>query len=357
MLRRYLLGQFQGNPEIPAELTRLCKPFAFWTKATWHFVSHDRWEWLRTAAHPFFDSWAKAHLEPGDSVISSYGYANFCFRHARRHGGKTFLDAGNSHPSQFWEIIGNEHRKWGIDREPMPRHWSERGLKMLEETDYVFSPSSYVTESFVRRGWDPARIFYIPYPIDLSVFKPGESPAIAEKNSPLKVICTGSVSVRKGFPYLLEAMRIIRKEREVVLLLTDVVEGSMKSIFPKYADVPIEWAPALPHDKLAERLRSADVFALLSLEDGFARTVTEAIACGLPAVVSRNTGALDYVKPGVNGEIVPICDPQAAAEAILKCASLNRSELSASAGNLLEDLTFQRFRERFDGVLAGLGMA
>jgi glycosyltransferase involved in cell wall biosynthesis len=42
------------------------------------------------------------------------------------------------------------------------------------------------------------------------------------------------------------------------------------------------------------------------------------MACGLPVITTRNTGASDLMLPGENGEIVPIRDPEAIAEAVLK---------------------------------------
>ena len=104
--------------------------------------------------------------------------------------------------------------------------------------------------------------------------------------------------------------------------------------------MPIEWSPPLPHDLLAERLRSADVFALLSLEEGLSRTATEALAFGLPAVVSRHTGANDFIKSGINGEIVPICDAAAAAEAILRCAQITAGGGTSLCSSILEELSF-----------------
>ena len=357
LLRKYLLGQFRGHPEISGSLTSLCLPMAFWSKATGRLFSHDRWEWMRSAGYPAFDVWARTRLRPGDSVLSSYGYANHCFEYARKTGGKTFLEAGNSHPEQFWEIVQEEHYRWGIDRDPIPGHWNLRGREMLEHTDYVLSPSSYVTESFVSRGWDESRIFHLPYPVNLSIFTPASNEESSEAPTdrvPLRVICTGSVSLRKGFPCLLEAMRIVRKERDAILLLTDIVESSMRPILPNYADVPIEWSSPLAYRELAERLRTAHVFALLSLEEGLARTIAEALACGLPAVVSTNTGASDYIVPGVNGEIVPVRDANAAAQAILRSADLPRSS-PQQIGALLDGLTFNRFEEQFIDIMRRLG--
>lgn len=358
LLRGYFLGTQRGTKGIPGELTYLNSLFGYWMMGTRRLFSTYRAEWFRAAAHPLYDRWVRSNLKPGDHVISSYGFANCCFEWAKRHGGKTFIDGGNSHPAQFWEVVSEEHARWGIKLPPYPPHWNKRARKMMELTDYVLSPSSYVTESFTSRGFSTDHILYLPYVTNLSVFKPSEKKdgELEAGKGPLRVICTGSVSLRKGFPYLLEAMRLVRKDREAVLMLTDLVENSMKSILPRYGDVPIEWGPSLSHDKLAERLCSAHVFALLSLEDGFARTAAEALACGLPAVISTHTGARDLIRPGVNGEVVPIRDPQAAATAILRCHDRLRTHGPPSMEGLREQLTFETFEKRFLEHLKSIGI-
>jgi glycosyltransferase involved in cell wall biosynthesis len=172
------------------------------------------------------------------------------------------------------------------------------------------------------------------------------------------VISTGSLSLRKGTPYLLEAFRIVLKKIPTArLLLTQDIMDSVKSIVARYNDLPIDWSPALPHPQLAERLRSADIFVLPSLEDGFARTVTEAMACGLPAIVTPNTGASDLVQPNVTGEIVPIRDSPALAEAILKWA--DRILTQADAPPVQFDtsvVSFQHFEKEFLEQLADRGL-
>ena len=53
----------------------------------------------------------------------------------------------------------------------------------------------------------------------------------------------------------------------------------------------------LPH------LRSAHLYVHPSYQDGFGYAVAEALACGVPAVVTEDTGAKELVT-GVNGDIV-----------------------------------------------------
>lgn len=349
-LQGHYLGTRRGSFGIPDELSHKLPLVGLMTYAAAR-ISPGLGERAKVACFPLFDGWAKGRIPEQTHVFSSYGYAIECFRKARASGGFTFLDGGNSHFEHYWKIISEEHARWKCDLPPFPKPWYERGLRSLELTDWVFSPSSYVTRSFVQQGFAPERILDLPYPVNLSQFSP--DPTTDLPASPLRVVCTGGVSLRKGFPYLLEAMRLIRKERDAVLLLTDIVHPSMRPILSSYQDIPIEWAGMLPHSELGARLKSAHVFALLSLEDGFALTAAEAMACGVPVVLTPNTGFADFIKPGVNGEIVPIRDPQAAAAAIVACyeSRLARGPAPADPG-LAGSLDFSRFRERLIGHLA-----
>src|SRR5204862_3830268 len=127
------------------------------------------------------------------------------------------------------------------------------------------------------------------------------------------------------------------------LLLTRIVQDDVKPVLQKYSDLPIEWSPALPHGQLAERLHGADVFVLPSLEEGLARTACEAMACGLQVVLTPNTGANDFVQSGVNGEVVPIRDLRATAEAILKCWKRVQAGQGPAIANATKQLPFDNF--------------
>ena len=354
LLGGYFVGTRRGTKGIPGELTYLNPSFGLWTMGTRRIFSTYLAEWLRSAAHPAFDRLASIDVKPGDHVISSYGYANHCFKKARAGGGKTFIDAGNSHPANFWEEIQTEHKRWGVRRAPYPATWNRQGLRSVELADYVFTPSLHVANSFRSRGFDDSRLLHLPYPVDLSVFQ--SRPELNLPPSPIRVVCTGSVSLRKGFPYLFEAVRLIRKERDVILVLTETVESSMKDILPRYADVPVEWTPPMPHDRLAPHLRNCHVFALLSLEEGMARTALEAMACGLPVVLTPNTGTADLVSPGINGEIVPIRDPAAAAAAIVACHERQLASGPPNSYSLRQNLSFETFEERLVCLLRRAGL-
>jgi glycosyltransferase involved in cell wall biosynthesis len=355
LLRFIALGTRRGTNGVPPERTRLNPWIGLWTYASARTLPVFYGESFRFHLLPWFDRWVLKQLQPGDHIISSYGYTNRCFDFVRRHGGKTFLDGGNSHVENYWQIVNEEHRRWKCSYPPFTPYWYKRARAMLEDVDYVLSPSSYVTKSFLERGFKPEQILRNVYPVDLSVFQPPTTPR--PKDRPLTVINTGALCLRKGTPYVLEAFRIVRRTvPNARLLLTDAIREDVKPILARYLDLPIEWAPGLPHAALADRLRSADIFVLLSLEEGLVRSALEAMACGLEVVLTPNTGANDFIVAGKNGEVVPIRDAAAAAEAILKGWTRVQAGQTVQVGDLHRQLSFDTFERGFLSQLEGLGL-
>src|SRR5258706_3313257 len=137
LLRFLALGTRRGTAGVPSERTRLNFWIGLSTYAAARVFGTFQAESFRFRLLPWFDRWVLKQLQPGDHIISSYGYANGCFKFVRQHGGKTFIDAGNSHIENFFEIVSEEHRRWKCPIPPMPRFWHERSRAMLAETDYV----------------------------------------------------------------------------------------------------------------------------------------------------------------------------------------------------------------------------
>lgn len=66
----------------------------------------------------------------------------------------------------------------------------------------------------------------------------------------------------------------------------------------------------VPHHQAAEYMAGCDIAVIPSIAESFSRVVIEATAVGTPPVVTRTTGASDYVKDADCGEVV---DPQSGA--------------------------------------------
>src|SRR5436190_2443951 len=210
LLHFIAMGTRRGVDGLPAEVTRLKPAIGLCAYVAAKTISSFAAESVRFRLYPWLDRWVKKQLRAGNHIISSYAYANASFQWVRAHGGKTFLDGGNSHPDNFWELLTEEQRRWKSPYPPVARHYYERSRAMMEHVDYVFTASNYVAESFLARGFKPEQLLHHPRPLNLSAFKPLEEER--PKNKPLTLIHTGALCLRKGTPYLLEAVRLIQKK-------------------------------------------------------------------------------------------------------------------------------------------------
>ncbi|HTK69753.1 MAG TPA: glycosyltransferase, partial [Candidatus Eisenbacteria bacterium] len=77
------------------------------------------------------------------------------------------------------------------------------------------------------------------------------------------------------------------------------------------------WLPGSRED-VPEQLRGFDVFALPSRAEGISNTILEAMATGLPTVVTDVGGNPELVRDGETGWLVPSADPAALAEGLAR---------------------------------------
>ena len=126
----------------------------------------------------------------------------------------------------------------------------------------------------------------------------------------LRVLFLGQVILRKGIQYLIEAAMLLKNEA----IHFDIV-GSIGISDQAVASAPsnMTFHGPVSRDRTDEFYRSADLFVLPTLSDGFALTQLEAMAHGLPVIATPNCG--EVVTDGVDGLIVPASGANALAEA------------------------------------------
>jgi glycosyltransferase involved in cell wall biosynthesis len=151
-----------------------------------------------------------------------------------------------------------------------------------------------------------------------------------EQDAPLRVLFVGEAGLRKGLPYLLAAFDAL--EMPARLRLVGPVD---KRLVRAVGGLPdgVEAVGVKTGEALEAEFRDADVFVLPSVEDGYGVVTTEALAAGLPVIVSANCGSADAVREGVNGYVVPARDAKALhdrLEALLGDADL-RLRMGAAA--------------------------
>ncbi|BAI60843.1 putative glycosyltransferase [Methanocella paludicola SANAE] len=89
----------------------------------------------------------------------------------------------------------------------------------------------------------------------------------------------------------------------------------------------------VPNDELPVYLASSDIFVSPSLSDGgIAVSITDAMACGLPVIVTDVADNSKLIKDNVNGFVIPVKSPEVLAEKIIYL--IRNDNLRAKFGNL-----------------------
>ncbi len=258
-----------------------------------------------------FDRWMAARLEPCDvfHCLSSFGLQSH--RAARmRHGALTVCDRGSAHIVFQNEILREEYARFDIPYRGTDARIVERELAEYEFCDLISVPSSFALRSFLEKGAAREKLRLNPYGVDLSMFHP-----MPKRDAVFRVLFVGSISIRKGIAYLLEAVKRAAIGALDLVLIGDVDKDAARVLAK--CDMPLRHLGVLPRAKLAEHYSQASVLVLPSLEEGLALVQAQAMACGVPVIATTNTGAEDLFTDGVEGFIVPIRDAAAIADKIV----------------------------------------
>lgn len=218
--------------------------------------------------------------------------------------------------------------------------------QIVSVSDMLVCPSDSVVEGLSAiRGIDENKIVKIPYGLGSTQIVPG---APIEK----RVLFAGEASLRKGLPYLAEAASRLRAcdpgfEFRVAGKVSDVVRSR-----PECAS--LIFLGHLGPQQMAQEFKVADVFCLPSLAEGMASVTLEAMAYGLPCVVTRSSGA--PVQDEVEGRLVLERSGAAIADAIsdICCNRKLRSRMSEAALVRVRQHTLEVVGERLQSALMGL---
>lgn len=159
-------------------------------------------------------------------------------------------------------------------------YFTKRSLNGYNIADYIAIASDHVKQSFIERGVPEKKIIQNPYGVDLSMFSPTQ---LVSSNA-FDVIMVGGWSYRKGCDLLIE---FFRKSELTFLHVGPIVDLT----FP--AEHNMKHIDSVDQKKLIEYYRQSKVFVLASREEGLAMVQSQAVACGLPLVCSKDSGGRD----------------------------------------------------------------
>lgn len=181
-------------------------------------------------------------------------------------------------------------------------------------------------------GADPARTETVPYGVDTARFAP-DPLARAEVRASLGlgeaplVFTGGRLVSKKGFEYLIDAMRLLAPALPGLQLVIAGDGDLDAALRARASGLAVRFEGALSQDALARMAAAADVIAVPSIRDdagnvdGLPNFALEALASGTPVVATMAGGLPQAITHDDNGLLVPERDAPALAAALARLLS------------------------------------
>jgi glycosyltransferase involved in cell wall biosynthesis len=274
---------------------------------------------------------------------------------ARENGVPAVLESPNGHIANFRRVYEEEARRWchGIYAGHPSRHMVSRVQEEYALADRIRVSSEWSRRSLVAGGVAGDRLTVLQQVVDTDRFQPGLKPGPA---GPLRACFVGTLDLRKGFVYLLDALRMMPAGSMSLDIVGATGDWCCRRLFDRSVQqLDVRCAPGDP----VPLLQRAELFVFPTLEDGSPFAVAEAMAAGLPIITTSDNGSAEWVRPET-GWIVPARDREAL-KAAFEAALARRQRLGAMGLTARMDTIVRtapgRLTEIFEWTMAPLAAA
>jgi glycosyltransferase involved in cell wall biosynthesis len=185
---------------------------------------------------------------------------------------------------------------------------------ILKRADMITCDCELVKNKIIElSGYPGEKIIIFPWGIDLNVFRPLNRPSrVREKlgwEDKKILIMNRNFKPVYGIEYFVEALPTIIQARPDTRVILAGNGPTLPECKKRVAELGLTdcvyFAGFLGDQEMAEYLNACDIYVTTSLSDGTSCSMLEAMACGLPVVVSDAPAYFEWVEDGVNGYIVP----------------------------------------------------
>jgi colanic acid/amylovoran biosynthesis glycosyltransferase len=206
------------------------------------------------------------------------------------------------------------------------REFARRLRASFRNVSAVHCVSNAIAAEAAKHGMRPSSAWVIRPAVDTAFFRLG--PDAAPHRRQLRVVSVGTLRWLKGHEHAIRAIGRLA-EWEVPVRLDILGEDPLRPLGEPSDRERLEHAIEqlglhdrvhlcgfVPPSEVRRRLQEADVLLHTSLSEGIPSAVLEAMACGLPVVVTDCGGVREAVTDGVEGFVVPVRAPSDAAVAL-----------------------------------------
>lgn len=246
----------------------------------------------------------------------------------------------SSHCEYAQRVLSEEYPKYGDNRVPIHPYLRWRTRKEQAISDFIIVPSEFCKETYPEDVKQKAHV--AEFGVDSTLYKPNPD-LNGQGGDVLRMIFPGTNPARKGLGYLLEALSQFKGKFNLNCTGTRI---------PLQGQSPhIQSHGWVSNEDMLRFYQSSDVYVSASVEEGQALAALESAACGLPLIVTPNTGI--PIEDGKQGFVVPARDSKALLAKLeyLRDNESERKRMGAEARAWAEQRSWSNFQTRIIEIL------
>lgn len=279
-------------------------------------------------------------------------------------------------PTLYQAVLLDADTPSGIQQEG----FGKLKLHLLKNFSMILPISEFMTQDYVDHSFSPQQVTTLMNSVDTDLFHPlnrvSERTSLRQKfglpTDATILIFVGSIIERKGVDVLISAFQKICLTRpEAYLLMVgpdkrddnpSVDESWIASLRQELVKAGLAqhfqfFGMVANRQTLADLYQACDIFVFPSRKEGLGNVVLEAMASGLPVVVSDLPVLRGIIRPAINGMTTPVNDIAATAATVMRLMQnppLQKKISKAALQNMVENFSFLAWQSAITEIYRSL---
>jgi len=230
----------------------------------------------------------------------------------------------------------------------------------LRHCEIFFLFSREMRKCAVKNGLNDEKIVFYDLPVNTRIFASYDSSQrkrIREefgfRNRQVVITFVGRISADKGLPYILESAEFLVDKyasqiKFVLIGKGPLVNWLLQRVNDYGKETFLYLGPIYDPKKLADILNASDIFVYpITVSYGYALAALEAMATGLPSIITDVGPTMEVIENWRNGIVIPAGNVQALTEALdfLVANEGSRKRIGENAGKVLVKFSLDAYQE------------
>ncbi|GEM_PF-5424808 len=320
-----------------------------WGQANVQWISLDSWHFGKIAGMVYMRGLEKKLAEMHPSMIICNLYASlFClqaYRFAKKKNIPLIVTTEEKDSEDFMKKI------W------FPLWNLLCGKSILEYSSCILAWSKDSKRFMQCATQEKGKVICFPAGVDTSLLVRDKG-KIYSPGGIMRLLVVASMVPCKDHFTLLRAIQHLRGEGfgnfKLDLVGDGPLRGKVETMIQEQAlQGEVRIVAPVPHIQMNALYQSYDVLILPSKKEAVGMVVLEAMACGLPVIVSDGAGAREYVQESVNGFIFPAGNYKELAGKIIAISKMNLDRMGTNARkHMVENFDIHDLARKLDGTLS-----